>query len=384
METAASDHPVDHELCMALAMPACDTTHLPRFSDPDLFARARYHGVHHLLLAKWGPDAKPLTLTPWRNAAIDDAIWELEHQQVLAQLAAALQCEGIAPLFIKGTALAYSIYADPVLRTRGDTDLLVPVGRKADACKVLETLGFVRRAAIPGEVVSHQATYQRETSPAHTHTVDLHWAFNNSPVLSSLFDYTGLMQNASAVPRLCSGVFIPDAVDSMLIACVHRLSHVNNPYWVDGHAHFGGDRLIWLVDIDLLAGSLDEASWSALLLRARERGLGPILLRALQETRSRLGTCIPTDIEHALREDTNAHEVDAYLSAGPLRQAWMDFRSLPAGARMRFMRETLLPDRAYIRGKYADARLRLLPLLYLRRIVEGAASRLTRRDSRAG
>jgi hypothetical protein len=59
----------------------------------------------------------------------------------------------------------------------------------------------------------------------------------------------------------------------MLLACMHRGTHRHNPYYVSDEPHFGGDRLIWLYDLHLLAGSFSEHDWQSLIARAEGKGL---------------------------------------------------------------------------------------------------------------
>jgi len=47
------------------------------------------------------------------------------HGRAVGEVIEALTVRGIETLFFKGTALGYSLYDNPVWRTRGDTDLLV-------------------------------------------------------------------------------------------------------------------------------------------------------------------------------------------------------------------------------------------------------------------
>ncbi|GAH12931.1 unnamed protein product, partial [marine sediment metagenome] len=61
---------------------------------------------------------------------------------MLARVHAALAEIGVQPVLIKGTALAYALYSDPVLRERGDTDMLIPSTERNRVHDVLTTLGF--------------------------------------------------------------------------------------------------------------------------------------------------------------------------------------------------------------------------------------------------
>ena len=81
--------------------------------DADLRERAEYHGVWPLVAGGAG-------------ALRDVAAVELLRKRELLEVLRALDDAGVAPLLLKGAALAYSIYPSPVLRPRADTDLLIP------------------------------------------------------------------------------------------------------------------------------------------------------------------------------------------------------------------------------------------------------------------
>lgn len=54
------------------------------------------------------------------NETAAEMLWEQEIEEVIDKLGGT----HIQPLVFKGTALAYSLYAQPHLRSRSDTDLL--------------------------------------------------------------------------------------------------------------------------------------------------------------------------------------------------------------------------------------------------------------------
>ena len=86
-------------------------------------------------------------------------MWELRHQQVLTRVHAALADIGVQPIILKGTALAYALYPDPMLRARGDTDIIIPSTERRRVHDVLTTLGFELRMGVSGEFISYQASY---------------------------------------------------------------------------------------------------------------------------------------------------------------------------------------------------------------------------------
>jgi len=106
--------------------------------------------VTGLLLAGLSRHADPSGVPPALVPALQHCIRhesavelsrEIELEHVLSLLAQA----GLNPLIIKGTALAYTLYDAPHLRSRCDTDLLFPDRASAEqAWKVLERMGYHR------------------------------------------------------------------------------------------------------------------------------------------------------------------------------------------------------------------------------------------------
>ncbi|MES1265472.1 MAG: nucleotidyltransferase family protein, partial [Variovorax sp.] len=141
--------------------------------------RATLHGVEPLLYAqRRHADWPAAVLSRLRERAVQRAMWELRHQQVLTQTLSALNDHGIQPVLIKGTSLAYSLYADPALRTRGDTDLIIPIVAKQRVQEVLLRQGYQRHPSVSGEFISYQASYTLATIDGHFHTLDVHWKIN--------------------------------------------------------------------------------------------------------------------------------------------------------------------------------------------------------------
>ena len=76
-------------------------------------------------------------------------------------MCAALDERGVQALLVKGAALAYSLYPEPWLRPRVDTDILVAHESLGAADRVLRGLGYHAAPAMTtGEFVSHQVAYE--------------------------------------------------------------------------------------------------------------------------------------------------------------------------------------------------------------------------------
>jgi Uncharacterised nucleotidyltransferase len=283
--------------------------------------------------------------------------------------------QDIRPVLFKGTALAYDLYEAPGLRVRADTDAIIAFSDAQRTGELISASGFTLAHSAGGDVASSQASYIREDNRFGNHTIDLHWQISNSALLSVLFTYEELRASATPLPSLHTDALAAGPLHALLLACLHRAVHRQIPYYVDGVAYYGGDRLVWLYDILLLARTLTDLQWQELITQASKKGLCSTCLGGLQDTTDRLGLVIPDFVRQRL--NVADETVDAYLSAGLMRQHWLDFWSIQSSEKkLAFARELIFPPRSYMRAKYAGARVDWLPWLYLRRAVEGSLKRL--------
>lgn len=336
-----------------------------------LLALAAAHGVEALLFHRLRGAAWPAeVLAALRERSVAQAVWELKHQQLLAQLLPRLAAERVQPVLIKGTALAYTLYPDPALRTRSDTDLLIRPDDREPLHRALLAAGFRAVPVVSGEFVSYQASYARREASG-LHALDVHWRINNSEVLSQLFTYEELRGSAVAVPALAPHAWAPALPHALLIACMHMAAHRSVPYLpgtVDGEP----DRLIWLADLDLLARRLAPPQWAQALEMGTGKGLLPVLRETLALCEAAWHTPLPPEVRNALAH-ARPGRASAYLAAGRARQRWMDWMALPdSRARLRLLRETVFPPASYMRERFGAAPL---PWLYLRRAWRGVARR---------
>ena len=296
-----------------------------------------------------------------RSAATRDLFVQREMRTVLDALAAS----GVTALVIKGSALAFTVYAKPWLRPRTDTDFLVPYSHVPAATRVLEGCGYARCDAIStGAFVSHQIAFERTDSHGAYHVIDLHWKVANPQVVADALPFDVLWDDAQTAPALGPVARVPSLVGSLLLACIHRLAH-----------HQGHDRLIWLYDLKLLSAALSAEGWGDLRRRAIECGVAGLCLDGLQQAKMRLGASLPAEIEAALIAAA-PHESSRMYLAGPVRKRDVLVSDLSAlgtwRARMQLVREHLVPAPAFMRKRYGTTARWLLPALYLHRVVTGA------------
>jgi hypothetical protein len=327
------------------------------------------HGVDGLVWERLGDAVVPAAVLMRealdervRAAATRELLAQRELRRVLASMAAA----GVPALLMKGSALAYSIYHQPWLRPRTDSDVLVNRGDLAAASRALEEIGYRRTDALStGELVSHQVAFERTDAHGAQHVIDLHWKVVNPQMLAESLTFDQMRAEAAAVPALGPDARIPSRVHAMAIACVHRLAH-----------HQGNDRLIWLYDIDLLAAAMTRSEWQALLDLARRQRIAGLCADGLRAARSVFETRIPADIEQGLSGAISAEPSRVYLE-GPVRPRDVlrsDLAHLRSQrARARLLLEHAFPPASFMQQRYGTRRPWVLPALYVHRLVTGAS-----------
>lgn len=345
----------------------------------------RFHGVATLVgrgLSNAPSESWPAEiLDHCRGQTLAQAVSEMTGRVELARLLQGFADAGIKPLLLKGASLAYSHYGNPVLRPRGDTDLLIPPHSRRSAEDVLRRLGYAPSLQMAGEFISYQANWAYRDRLGVIHDLDLHWRVNNSQVLAKLLDYEELAARAAAVPELGANAYALVPVHALLFACMHLAGHRNAPLYLDGIAYPAGARLIWLYDIHLLVGAMARTELEEFAALAVRKRMASICRDALVRGAECFQTRIPESILDRLSSAGAAEPSARYCKAGPAWQIVDDVIALDgAGARARFLGEMVFPSAAYMRGKYEGAAVSWLPLLYVRRALRAvwklAASRL--------
>jgi hypothetical protein len=163
----------------------------------------------------------------------------------LRHLDGVLTAAGIPWLVVKGPTLAEPVHGAAELRYYGDLDLLVPGRHLADAMAALETAGsevLDRNWTLIGAEMKGEVHL---LLPSGTH-LDLHWHLFNEPDRRAMF------------PVTVEELFVRSRHVSVNGAPVRTLSLPDTVVYVSMHMlHSGGDRLIWLKDVERLLAQPD-------------------------------------------------------------------------------------------------------------------------------
>jgi hypothetical protein len=331
-----------------------ELTHLPLGDARDrLLAVARAHRVDRLVA--------------WLTGQIDDehraaAILDEVEVRELNRVLAALETHGVEPLVLKGAALAHTHYRESWLRPRLDADLLIPDSQRQLVTDVLHDLGFVRPLLISGELVMYQMAFARLGAIGEMH-LDVHWRVANPQALAEMPKYEELASRACTVSVRGQSVRTPCPVDALSLACVHRAAH-----------HGLSDDLIWLYDIHLLAERFSAIEWTDFVALATRKHVRSLCSNGLQAAQECFHTPIPREVISRLTDFAQGTEQSAlYLRKDLTRvdRLRADLSALGLRARLRLLFEHLIPPAGYISEKYGVRHRSLLPLFYLRRVVEG-------------
>ena len=338
--------------------------------------RIRYHGIAGLLAEKSG------CLENWPNQIIEQvreqgiaqAMWELRHRALLSDLLAGLARQGIVAILLKGTAVAYDLYRTPAARSRGDSDVLIATADVDRARSTLGDFGYCRHTGVdePSDELSLQEVWSISPAGEAPHHIDLHWQLLNAPALKDLLSFSECAGDPIALPRLSPDARSMDRVLTLIHTCAHRAMHVTAPYFVDGVTYYGGDRLIWTYDIDLLAKALSEAQWTRMCALAAQKGVSAVCLDGLMTAQRFLRTEFPEWVSAELSSASGDAPASKYLlHSHQSARAWRDLRSIPGWRRkLGYLRGRVLPSSAFIRGKYPSMEGLPLALLYARRLVD--------------
>lgn len=299
------------------------------------------------LLAALPADAVSALQAYYHQVALSSAAHDWQIERVLQALAEA----GVAYAWVKGGMLAYTVYANPTDRYRGDLDLWIQPAQLAQAQALLERLGYSLRsnedrppalAQILG--IEVQMTGTGDNLPLielQSPLIRGEWIRTTSGV-----DQDGIWQRRAPV-RLDGHAYPTLAPEDALIhLCIHQA--VNH--------QFGAPWLRNLLDVHRVLACYD-LDWSALAQRALAWRVATVLWTTLHLAQHLLGTTVPEAAMQTLAPPPYRRRL---LAALHLDRALLDLHSHDHSHR-RFLIQLALIDRwqdaAHLlrRGAFPDA-----------------------------
>jgi hypothetical protein len=331
-----------------------------------LVALAQAHGVEGLIAARLrdDADAPPVLRDAFamlETAAVAAAV---VRDRELQRVVTGLGWRRLDVLIVKGAALAQTVYTAPHLRPRVDADLLVRHDSLPRVSCALGELGYRPSARVStGELVSHQRAFEHEAAGV-SHVLDVHWRLANPQVFAAGFDVEAAFGSAVPLPPLGPHARTLAAPEALLLAAIHRLAH-----------HQEHERLVWLVDIDLLARRATADEWNEVVELARARRVRAVLADGLRRARDLLGTPVPVSVEARLETSGTTDEPSAVYVTTPQRKLQVlrsDLLALPGwAARLQLLKEHAFPAPEFVMDRYGITQRSWLPVLYAHRLATG-------------
>jgi hypothetical protein len=333
--------------------------------------RIAFHGITLLIaqtsetLASWPPAIARAV----REQAGIQTFWETSHRMAIAPLIEALAAAEISAVITKGTALAYSVYPDPAVRRRGDTDILVQGSSQEQVRQVLRACGF----AGVSDIKALQESWQRDTAFGFSPAVDIHWRINASAFVSQMLERGLRFDTSIPLDRLSPNARGVGPVDNLILTAINRGAHAVFGYNVGPEQVFEADRLIWALDVHLLAGQFAAGDWDDLVERASLSGAASMVRASLAFARRTLGTAVPEAVDAALSQVPADQGLGAYFGlTSHIQRLQLDLAacgSIGEGARV--LRYVAFPSEVFLQSRFPDAEGWPRPVLHLRRWIEG-------------
>ncbi len=317
------------------------------------------------------------------------AALELQRQNEICRVLEALGEQGIEPLILKGTALAYTLYESPSIRPRLDTDLLIRTEDAPRVKKILKALGYREAHQSDPEILFGQFILEKsDDSLGQENVFDFHLEISCrklfSKLLQGLMNYERLKARAVPIVSLGPWAFGLDAVSSLLLACIHPVMH-----------HHNEQRLIWIYDFHLIIQRMTDFEFQEFFHLAGQYEIRQICDQALQASVTVFGTVIPAQYSRPWVLSQRYPEITAsYLDSGRRwhHEFWSDFQALQGwGKKLQFLRASFFPSPSYMFRAYIPKEIvsgtgesssffqrfllfGVLPFLYGKRIIQRAFS----------
>lgn len=309
-------------------------------------------------------------LLPLRAARAYSGVQGVLAGGVQRRLQSALAQAGIATLWLKGSALAQTVYPSPELRPMLDIDLLVPYAQRRAALAAAEGVGcrLLPQLFDGTESLKHHYALQGpegDSMSGDKVLVELHFRLLGAadrllPVQALDWFWQQTMPYAAhdAGPRMAT--LRPEA--HLLYLAAHALLQ-----------HGETDlRLLRFFDLHRLILSTPAFDWALVIARATALGWTYVTARALQLAQRYFATPLPAHVLETLAlrrpaHDTVAHGRRRRRPRTLSEQVMYDLAAMGWRDGLRTAQRILLPPPAYMRRRYTVDAPWHLPAAYAAR-----------------
>lgn len=304
-----------------------------------------------------------------RNAAI---CYVLAHSTQMA-VQSALEAASIPCIWIKGAALAPTVYPRPDLRPMIDVDVLVPYSQREAALASAHKLGYRKLQPDPTkhfDTVFHHYSLRGNVSDLVSLEIHYRLLYGDDRILSLReLEWFWAQKLTRVVDGMPVNYLRPEA--HLLYLCAHAILQHGEVYFY----------LLRYFDIHLLL-TTESLDWNLIVDQAARLGWTYALERALLLAQSYFSTPIPHGLLPRLRSRRQVSE-DLSLAArlrvphNRWEGAVARLASMTWPTRLRLAGSLLLPSPTYMRWRYGLHSWWQLPLVYLYRWLD-IAQEITR------
>jgi hypothetical protein len=298
-----------------------------------------------------------------RIAFLNNRVQGLKIEKQIGEISDTFSKRGIRVLFLKGSATAWSVYPDPVLRSFADFDILVVPENVNSARGILESLGYKCRAKI-FEILeeSHcEELFAYDNIKEDRLRIELHWGLHCFSWIKSAVSVRDLFSRSVKSKGPSFSMETLDLVDSLIYSALHMFLN---------HTH--DIRLNWIYDIALIAKQLKvPGDWQMLQERSVSWNVRYAVELALKMAELWTDFKIPDGFSNfSLWPEPNKVERVNWHNVKSKDKSWINMlklrmpQNLNYYEKVRFVYRILFPPASYIRNNFAA---RFLPFSYVKR-----------------
>jgi hypothetical protein len=298
-----------------------------------------------------------------RIAFLNNRAQCLKIEKQIGEISDVFVKSGIRVLFLKGVAMAWSVYPDPVLRSFNDIDILVVPENVISARGILESLGYKCRAKI-FEILKEfhcEEQFIYENVKEDRLQLELHWALHAFSGIKGKVSIDEIFSRSVKARAPYFSIEILDLVDRLIHSALHMLF---------GHTH--DVRLNWIYDIALIAKQLKvPGDWQILQERSVTWNARYAVEHALKMAESWTDFKIPDAFSNFFLWPEPSEVERVSWHDGKIKNIyWLNLlrlrmpQNLKYFNKLRFFYRVIFPPTIYIRKTYAA---RFLPFSYVKR-----------------